>query len=108
MIEIQGRRQYICRLCVKRSARPFGWMPGEKMDELENIADVLIAKEAELQKAHERNTKQTEANSKLNTEIAEQKALVEHYRGLCEQYQMIGGLIFENARELVSTRNGGV
>lgn len=108
MIEIQGRRQYICRLCVKRSARPFGWMPGAKMDELENISDVLIAKEQELSEAHKRNEKQTEANARLNTQIEEQKALVEHYRGLFEQQKLVGGIILENARELVSTANGGV
>jgi hypothetical protein len=102
------RRWYICRLCVKRSARPFAWMPGPKMDELENLADVLIAKEKELADAHKRNEKQTQANADLNVRIDELVALVEHYRGIGEQYKHLGGLIFENARELVSTANGGV
>lgn len=101
-------RIYLCKLCVKRSARPFGFMPGKRMDELENASLELEQKDKELAEAHRRNEKQTAANADLSRRLDEQATLLEHYRGLNEQYKHLAGIVAENARELVSTANGGV
>lgn len=107
MIDAQ-RRWYICKLCVKRAARPFAFMPGTEVDRLENVSEVITAKEKEIAQSQKRIEKQTASNAELSRRLEEQKALSDHYQGLCEQYRHMAGILAENAREMVSTANGGV
>lgn len=46
--EVGGLRVYLCRECVKRSARIFGFTAGERLDELAAAAGSLEEKEREL------------------------------------------------------------
>lgn len=99
-IEVDGRRIYLCKLCSKMLARAFGFAPGEKMDELENAAALLRAKEQELGDVR---SLADQLNESLSTEKqrAEQLRLeVDRVNGRIRQREHLADIIVSTAAEL--------
>lgn len=106
--EISGRHVYICKLCVKRGARPFAFMPGAQVDRLENAAVELEQKEAELQAAHERAEQQVRDIAERDRMIRELQETLTDYRGMVVAHRHLAAQIRTQAEELqaVGATNG--
>lgn len=104
-VERNGERIYACKRCVMTFARVFGFVKGEKMEELSRAVDELAARDRQIA-AHE------DALVKLRTQFSEACQRGEALSTLLEQERAKGlvqanliGQLHDPLRQLAETVN---
>lgn len=105
--ERNGERLYVCKRCTMTLAGTFGFVKGEKMDELSRAVDELAARDAQILSHAERiemlEGSLSEARKRgeaLNTLLEQERAKEMTRKNLIDQMQ-------EPLRQLAGTVNGG-
>lgn len=105
-VERNGERMYVCKRCVMTLARTFGFVKGEKLEELSRAVDELAARDQQIQ-AH------ADRIDALSGQLAEARRRGEALSTLLEQAKAkeqtaahIADMLGENIRQLSGAVNG--
>lgn len=111
LAEQWGDRIYLCKLCVKRSAKLLGFVRGDKADQLDNAMEVVAAKDSELdiltaevrdlrgKLGHEQKKVQAQATLLEDAQNRERTRahLAAEIAGIASQLQTVGDPVLETA-----------